>query len=61
LESMLETLQVHHVVTLADLHQMIGAPVPNTDHRLGWEHLGRARVFQNRDGYVLSLPQVISI
>jgi hypothetical protein len=61
LESLLEVIQVHQVVSLGDLHQMIGAPVQPTDHSLGWENLGRARIIPGRDGHTLSLPPTIQI
>jgi hypothetical protein len=61
LEMMMEALMVHGVVTMADVDQMVGLPIPHTDHKLGWTHLGHARIEQSRNGFVLKLPPVITV
>lgn len=60
-EEVLDTLAMvidkYEVVTVADLHEMLGLSSTMIDHRWGWIDVREAQIRQIRDGWVLELPQ----
>lgn len=56
LQSMHDILEMYDVVSVADLHELMGLPTTHTDQKWGWVHLVNSHVQQVRDGYVIDLP-----
>ncbi len=56
LQSMHDILEMYEVVSVADLHELMGVPTSHTDQKWGWVHLLDSHVRQVRDGYVIELP-----
>jgi len=61
LEALSDIASQYGCVTVADLNQMVGREISHVDNKLGWEHIGHARVVQMRDGYLLDLPPTIEL
>lgn len=47
----------YEVVTVADLHEMLGLPSNHVDHRWGWIDVRNAQIRQVREGWILELPR----
>lgn len=54
-ERMGDLLEVYEVVTVADLHDLIGIPAVHTDNKFGWDNLRGVDVRPVRDGYLITL------
>ena len=61
LDKMLETLDEYKLVSVGDMYDISGEPVPWTSHNYGWTSLRTASVKRVHDGYVLDLPKFMSI
>ena len=57
LERMVDAADKYDVVSVGDLHQLLGLPHSHVDFKWGWVFLGDAQIRQEREGYVLDLPQ----
>lgn len=62
LERMSDLLDVYQVVTVADLHDLIGISSVHTDNKWGWDNLRGVEIKAVRDGYLITLspPEPIS-
>lgn len=49
------------MVTVADLHDMVGVTGNYTDNRYGWTNIRSAQVVRVRDGFMLKLPRAVPI
>lgn len=49
------------IVTVGDLHDLVGITGPYTGHKYGWTNLSNAKVVRVRDGYMLDLPKALPI
>lgn len=58
LERLNDILQKYDVVSVADLHQLVGLPSTYIDNKWGWSSLRFADVRQIREGFLLDLPPV---
>jgi hypothetical protein len=47
----------YKVVSIAEVHQMLGLEFSPVDNDWGWFSVADARIVANRDGYTLELPQ----
>lgn len=56
LETMNDVIDKYEVVSVADLHELVGLPASHVDNKYGWVFLGDATVRQIREGYLLDLP-----
>lgn len=56
LERMIDVVDVHEFVSVADLHELCGLPIAAVDHKWGWYSLVSAEVEQVREGYIIALP-----
>lgn len=61
LEAMYNLLEKYEMVSIADLHSMVGKSSAHTDHKWGWDDLTGSNVQRTRNGYVLNLPQPQSL
>lgn len=57
LETMGAVIDRYDVVTVADLHEMIGLEFTPIDNRWGWNDVREAQITQRRDGWLLEVPQ----
>lgn len=57
LETMAHVIDRYDVVTVADLHEMLGHPVTSIDHRWGWNDLRSAQIKSVSEGWILEVPQ----
>lgn len=57
LTTMAMVIDQYHVVSVADLHEMLGVEVSPIDHRWGWVDVRAAQIRQVRDGWALEVPQ----
>lgn len=57
LQSMHDILEMYQVVTVADLHELMGLQTNHVEQKWGWVHLAGSTVRPDRDGYLLELPQ----
>ena len=49
------------IVTVGDLHDLVGITGQYTDQKYGWTNLRNAKVVRVRDGYMLDLPKALPI
>lgn len=58
LERLNDIIERFDVVSVADLHQLVGLPSTYVDNKWGWSSLRFADVRQIREGFLLDLPPV---
>jgi len=58
LEGMQTIIDKYEVVSVADLHELVGLPSTHVDNKWGWSNIASAAVRQTRDGWLLDLPPV---
>lgn len=46
----------YKVVSVGEVHEMLGLEWTHADQNWGWFAIGDARITADRDGYVLDLP-----
>lgn len=56
LESMYDILNEYQVVSVADMHELIGIPSAHIDYKWGWEDLRGTVIRQVHQGFLLDLP-----
>lgn len=56
LERMNDILEQYEVVSVADLHDLIGYPTTHVENKWGWTYLGDVQVRQVREGYLIDFP-----
>lgn len=61
LRSLFDVLEAYGRVSVADLNQLLGVTGQWSDNNWGWDNLAGADIRRERDGYLLSLPDVISL
>lgn len=59
LSGMVDILDRYHVVSIADLYDLVGLSSRSTDHNYGWTNLSSASTARVKDGYLLKLPKAI--
>lgn len=60
-DQMITVVDQYDVVSLADLHELLGLPSSHTDNKWGWTHLGNIQVNQVREGYKITFPPLEEI
>ena len=60
-ENLTAAVEQYEVVSLADLHDLLGLPSPHTDNKWGWTNLAAVEVRQVRDGWQISFPPLEEI
>lgn len=60
-EEMLSRIQAYGRLTIAEVNEMIGAPITPTDNNWGWTDLRTSDIRQNRNGWVLMMPRAQSL
>lgn len=58
LDRMGDIVDVHGVVSVADLYELIGIPSTPIDYKWGWSSLYGLRTRQVREGFLIDLPPV---
>lgn len=58
IERLSDIIDKYDVVTIADLHDLVGLPTTYVDNKWGWSVLKYATVRQVHEGYLLDLPPV---
>ena len=62
LDTMCEYLEIHDIVTVADMYSMANYTGGDyTDNYWGWSSLAGARVVRSADGWTLKLPKVVNL
>lgn len=56
LESMADIIENYDVVSMADLHELIGQPSTHVDHKWGWSDIRAVQIRQIREGYLIDFP-----
>ena len=49
-------LEKYDLVSVADLHELVGLPTVHTDQKWGWDRLTEVSIRQIREGFLLELP-----
>lgn len=60
-ERLADIMDKYDVVSLANLHDLLGLQTSPIDFKWGWTYLGRINVRQMRQGYLLELPPLEEI
>lgn len=61
LDELYKILNKYHIVSVADLYDLVDMSGNYTDYNYGWNNLNGADVIHTRDGYILKLPRIVSI
>lgn len=61
LRSLFDVLEMYGRVSVADLNQLLGVTGQWSDNNWGWDNLSGSDIRREREGYVLYLPDVISL
>lgn len=56
-----EIMDMYNLVTVADLHDLVGITGNYTDQKYGWTNIRNAQVVRVRDGYMLKMPKALPI
>lgn len=56
LQKMHDILEMYDVVSVADLHELVGEPLSTVDQKWGWVNLVESQVQPVRGGYLVLLP-----
>lgn len=56
-----EIMELYGLVTVADLHDLVGITGNYTDQKYGWTNIRSAEAVRVRDGYLLKLPKALPI
>lgn len=56
-----EIMELYSLVTVADLHDLVGITGNYTDQKYGWTNIRNAEAVRVRDGYMLKLPKALPI
>lgn len=57
IRSLYDSIERYEMVSVGDLHQMLGLATEYTDFKWGWFELGRAHSRQVPEGYLIVLPE----
>lgn len=60
-DRMYDLLRDYEVVSVADLHSLVGLSSSYTDQKWGWTELQGTDVRRVRDGYILILPKTVAL
>lgn len=61
IERLTDIIDKYEVVSVADLHELVGLPFSHIDNKWGWTTLNYANIRQIREGFLLDLPPVEAI
>jgi hypothetical protein len=61
LERLVDIIDKYEVVTVADLHDLVGLPSNYVDNKWGWFNLAEADIRQTRQGWLIDLPPVEAV
>lgn len=61
LDRMYDLLREYEMVSVSDLHSLLGLSSSYTDQKWGWTNLQSCDIRRVRDGYVLILPKTIPL
>jgi hypothetical protein len=56
LEKMNDILEMYEMVSIGDLHELLGLPTSHVDQKWGWTTLTNVSIRQIREGFLLELP-----
>lgn len=56
LERMQDIIDNYEVVSIGDLHDLVGLPTTYIDNKWGWTFIGDVQIQQIREGYLINLP-----
>ena len=57
-ERLTDIIDKYEVVSIADLHDLVGLPTTYVDNKWGWSSMKGVDIRQIREGYLLDLPPV---
>lgn len=57
LSSMIDYLEIYHIVSVADFYQLSNISASPQDHKWGWKSLKNANVARSREGYIIEFPK----
>jgi hypothetical protein len=60
-EQLLDIIEKYEVVSLADLHALLGLPSGPIDNKWGWTYLNNITITQVRDGFLVEFPPLEEI
>jgi hypothetical protein len=61
IDGLYEVVSRYESATVADLYELVGLAASHTDNKWGWTDIRGAGVSRGRDGYLLDLPDPISL
>lgn len=61
LDRLNEVIDEYGIVSVSDLHDLVGMSGPYTANNFGWSNLNNAKIIRVRDGYLLELPKPLPI
>ena len=61
IDQLFDVVSRYDTATVADLYELVGLASSHTDHKWGWTDIRGAGVSRSRDGYLLDLPDPISL
>lgn len=61
LDRLNEVIDEYGIVSVSDLHDLVGMGGPYTANNFGWSNLNNAKIIRVRDGYLLELPKPLPI
>lgn len=60
-ERLIDVIDRYQVVSLQDLHELLGLPSSHVDQKWGWTYLNNVQIRQVRDGHLIELPPLEEI
>jgi hypothetical protein len=61
LSGLKDILERYNVVSVADLHDLVGESGSYTDNKYGWTDLKEMKIVKKTNGYMLRMPEVITL
>lgn len=61
LQQMDDLIATYQLVSIADLHDLVGESSNYTDNKYGWTNIRTASVVRVRDGYMIKLPKALPL
>lgn len=60
-EGLMTIIQAYEIVSVSDLHELVGIPASPVDNKWGWSNLSSISINQTRDGWTITFPPVEEI
>lgn len=61
LSALYDQLNRYHIVSVANLYELIGKQCPHTAGKFGWTKLDTAKIKKTNDGWMLCLPRAMPL